>query len=193
MARAPPAAIVYDSARSGMLDIGFQELLVLMVIALLVFGPDKLPELGRRLGRAMREFRRASDEFRSTIETNLSITEESILPPSASLTPSLPAAAASDAVPATPAPESEPAAPPGAEAPARAPADEPGGVAATPAIALPEDPFCARRAGRLLHRSGCGWAGRIPDAERIAVKTAAEGWELGLRPCPVCEPAETTS
>ncbi|MBI2467521.1 MAG: twin-arginine translocase TatA/TatE family subunit [Candidatus Rokubacteria bacterium] len=54
-----------------MLDIGFQELLVLLVIALLVFGPYKLPELGRALGRAMREFRRASDEFRSTIETNL--------------------------------------------------------------------------------------------------------------------------
>ena len=55
-----------------MLDIGIQELLVLMVLALLIFGPDKLPDLGRRLGRAMREFRRASDEFRSTVEQNLS-------------------------------------------------------------------------------------------------------------------------
>ena len=42
-----------------MLDIGIQELLVIMVLALLIFGPDKLPELGRRLGRAMREFRRS--------------------------------------------------------------------------------------------------------------------------------------
>ena len=50
-----------------MLDIGVQELLVIMVIALLVFGPEQLPELGRRLGRAMREFRRASDEFRRTV------------------------------------------------------------------------------------------------------------------------------
>ena len=44
-----------------MLDIGIQELLVIMVLALLVFGPEKLPELGRRLGRAMREFRRAEE------------------------------------------------------------------------------------------------------------------------------------
>jgi TatA/E family protein of Tat protein translocase len=56
-----------------MLDIGFQELAVIMVLALLIFGPDKLPELGKRLGRAMREFRRASDEFRSTVEQNLQI------------------------------------------------------------------------------------------------------------------------
>ena len=56
-----------------MLDIGIQELLVVMVLALLIFGPDKLPELGKRLGRAMREFRRASDEFRSTVEQNLQI------------------------------------------------------------------------------------------------------------------------
>ncbi|MGH2651489.1 MAG: Sec-independent protein translocase subunit TatA/TatB, partial [Actinomycetota bacterium] len=60
-----------------MLDIGFQELLVLMGIALLVFGPYKLPDLGRALGRAMREFRRASDEFRSTIETNLNLHDDS--------------------------------------------------------------------------------------------------------------------
>jgi TatA/E family protein of Tat protein translocase len=54
-----------------MFDIGLQELVVIFAIALLVFGPRRLPELGRALGRAMREFRRASDEFRSTFETNL--------------------------------------------------------------------------------------------------------------------------
>ena len=54
-----------------MFDIGFQEMLVIGVLALLVFGPGKLPELGRMIGRALREFRRASDEFRSTVETNL--------------------------------------------------------------------------------------------------------------------------
>ena len=66
-----------------MLDIGIQELLVIMVLALLIFGPDKLPDLGRRLGRAMREFRRASDEFRSTVEQNLQINaDHDISPPS---------------------------------------------------------------------------------------------------------------
>ena len=69
----------------SMLDIGIQELLVIMVLALLIFGPDKLPDLGRRLGRAMREFRRASDEFRSTVEQNLQINaDQDISPPSPS-------------------------------------------------------------------------------------------------------------
>src|SRR3990172_6694132 len=58
-----------------MFDIGLQEMLIIGVIALLVFGPGKLPELGRMVGRAMREFRRASDEFRQTVETNLQINE----------------------------------------------------------------------------------------------------------------------
>src|SRR3989442_8992060 len=58
-----------------MFDIGLQEMLVIGVIALLVFGPSKLPELGRMVGRAMREFRRASDEFRQTVETNLNLND----------------------------------------------------------------------------------------------------------------------
>src|SRR5205809_4883089 len=58
-----------------MFDIGLQELVLIFVIALLVFGPKNLPQLGRSLGRAMREFRKASDEFRSTIETNLEMHE----------------------------------------------------------------------------------------------------------------------
>jgi len=56
-----------------MFDVGFQEMLLIMVLALIVFGPSKLPELGKMIGRAMREFRRASDEFRSTVETNLNL------------------------------------------------------------------------------------------------------------------------
>jgi sec-independent protein translocase protein TatB len=163
-----------------MLDIGFQEVLVLMVIALLVFGPDKLPDLGRRLGRAMREFRRASDEFRSTIETNLQINEESILPPSASAPPSREPTAPAPAPSSTPSPEPAPVTAAGFE------------ESAALAVALPEDPFCTQRGGKLLHRTSCEWARRIPDADRIAVKTASEGRDLGLRACPVCEPQETT-
>src|SRR5215467_6930220 len=63
-----------------MFDIGLQELVLIFVIALIVFGPKNLPQLGRSLGRAMREFRRASDEFRSTIETNLQINEPDPVP-----------------------------------------------------------------------------------------------------------------
>ena len=72
-----------------MFDIGLQELVLIFVIALLVFGPKNLPQLGRSLGRAMREFKRASDEFRTTIETNLEMNEPDPIPHSA--TSSLPA------------------------------------------------------------------------------------------------------
>lgn len=49
--------------------IGTSELLVVLVVALIVFGPRKLPELGRSLGSAMRQFRDASDSFKRTWET----------------------------------------------------------------------------------------------------------------------------
>ena len=58
-----------------MFDIGLQELVLIFVIALLVFGPKNLPQLGRSMGRAMREFRRASDEFRSTTPSPLAVAE----------------------------------------------------------------------------------------------------------------------
>jgi sec-independent protein translocase protein TatA len=180
-----------------MLDIGVQELLVVMVLALLVFGPDKLPDLGRRLGRALREFRRASDEFRSTIETNLNLNEESILPPSA--TAPAPATPADDGLAAAPTAGLET---PVTNLPAAEPRDVPRGL--TPDLSgpfeetdtsmlAPREPFCTQRGGRLLHRTGCAWATRIPETERIAMKTAAEGWELGLRPCPVCDPQEAVA
>src|SRR5678809_1377504 len=80
-----------------MFDIGLQEMLVIGVLALLVFGPSKLPELGRMVGRAMREFRRASEEFRSTVETNLNMND--LDPPPV---PDVAATTAVDATPATP-------------------------------------------------------------------------------------------
>jgi Tat protein translocase TatB subunit len=58
-----------------MFELGgsLQEILLILVVGLLVVGPKRLPEVGRMLVRAMRELRRASDEFRSTIETNLNL------------------------------------------------------------------------------------------------------------------------
>ena len=70
-----------------MFDIGLQELVLIFVIALLVFGPKNLPQLGRSLGRAMREFKRASDEFRTTIETNLEMNAPDPIPHSATSSP----------------------------------------------------------------------------------------------------------
>lgn len=54
-----------------MLNIGPQELLVILVIALLVVGPQRLPEFGRSIGRWMRELRKAQDEVRRTIQVGL--------------------------------------------------------------------------------------------------------------------------
>jgi sec-independent protein translocase protein TatA len=49
-----------------MFGLGFQELLVVLVIALLLFGGNKLPEVGSALGKAIREFKRATIEPEST-------------------------------------------------------------------------------------------------------------------------------
>ncbi|HKE54365.1 MAG TPA: twin-arginine translocase TatA/TatE family subunit [Actinomycetota bacterium] len=54
-----------------MLNIGPQELLIILVIALLVVGPKRLPELGRSIGRGLRELRKAQDEVRRTLQVNL--------------------------------------------------------------------------------------------------------------------------
>ena len=52
--------------------IGVPEMIAIFVIALLLFGPKKLPELGRTLGKAITEFRRASNELKATFESHLS-------------------------------------------------------------------------------------------------------------------------
>jgi sec-independent protein translocase protein TatA len=52
------------------------ELIVIFVIALLVFGPRKLPELGRSLGKSLGEFKRASNELRNTLEEEVRVEEQ---------------------------------------------------------------------------------------------------------------------
>ena len=56
--------------------IGVPELLVIFVIALIVFGPKKLPDLGRSLGKSINEFKRASNELRNTLEEEVRIEEQ---------------------------------------------------------------------------------------------------------------------
>ena len=51
--------------------IGVQEMMLIFVVALVLFGPKKLPELGRLLGKGLTEFRRAKNELKSTFETHL--------------------------------------------------------------------------------------------------------------------------
>ncbi len=63
-------------------NIGMPELVVIFVVALLVFGPKRLPELGRSLGRGLSEFRRASTDLKSSIESEIDTAdaERSIAP-----------------------------------------------------------------------------------------------------------------
>lgn len=67
--------------------LGVTEVLFILVLALLVFGPRRLPELGRTIGRAMGEFRRASTELRRTLNNELTLEEEGPRRPAASSPP----------------------------------------------------------------------------------------------------------
>ncbi len=57
-------------------SIGMPELIIIFVIALIIFGPRKLPELGRSLGRSLSEFKRASNELKSTLEEEIRLDEQ---------------------------------------------------------------------------------------------------------------------
>jgi sec-independent protein translocase protein TatB len=99
----------------GNMNLGLPEMIFIFLLALIIFGPRKLPEIGRQIGKAMGEFKRASNEFKSQIEgeiRNLELEEavkrepiRQILPPEASVVNT-----ASDATPsgaaAAPVPES---------------------------------------------------------------------------------------
>lgn len=60
-----------------MFGMGFPELMLIFVIALIVFGPKKLPELGRSIGRAMAEFKKASQEFQDSMQAEMKEVEKS--------------------------------------------------------------------------------------------------------------------
>jgi len=56
-------------------NIGPTELILIFVIALLVFGPKKLPEIGRSVGKALREFKKTSEEIKGRIEEEIEASE----------------------------------------------------------------------------------------------------------------------
>ncbi len=57
-------------------SVGMPELLIIFVIALIIFGPRKLPELGKSLGRSLSEFKRASNDLRNTLEEEIHIEDK---------------------------------------------------------------------------------------------------------------------
>jgi sec-independent protein translocase protein TatA len=60
-----------------MFGLGIPELLVIFVIALIVFGPKKLPDLGKSIGRAMAEFKKAQEEFQESVRSEMREVEKS--------------------------------------------------------------------------------------------------------------------
>jgi TatA/E family protein of Tat protein translocase len=56
-------------------SIGMPELIIIFVIALIIFGPRKLPELGRSLGKSLAEFKRASNDLQRTLEEEIKAEE----------------------------------------------------------------------------------------------------------------------
>ena len=59
-----------------MFGIGMTEIIVILVIALIVIGPEKLPELAKTLGKGMAEFKRATDDFRNTVYSDIRAEEK---------------------------------------------------------------------------------------------------------------------
>src|SRR5215510_14287410 len=66
----------FESRTTMFGSIGMPEMLIILVIALIIFGPRKLPELGRSLGKSLAEFKRASNELKNTLEEEIRLDEQ---------------------------------------------------------------------------------------------------------------------
>ena len=89
-------------------SLGIPELILIFIVALIVFGPKRLPEIGKTLGKAMGEFKKATDDFKNTIEREVQVEElkqlasTTIVPVHESISRSAPAAPTANGVPAEP-------------------------------------------------------------------------------------------
>jgi TatA/E family protein of Tat protein translocase len=90
-------------------NIGPLELVIILVIALLILGPGKLPDVGAALGKSIREFRKASSDVQEAVNVNV---DTSPLPPTPVAPPAAPAPAPAVTVAAPPAADGTPTAPP---------------------------------------------------------------------------------
>jgi len=62
------------------MNLGFSEMVFLFLLALIIFGPKKMPEIGRQLGKALNDFKRASNEFKAQIENEIANIERDSTP-----------------------------------------------------------------------------------------------------------------
>jgi Tat protein translocase TatB subunit len=121
--------------------LGGPEILLLLVLALIVFGPRKLPEIGKSMGKMLAEFRRASNDFRRTIEDEVeaekmraAIADEPARAPLAA-----PAAEADAAPAALPGTDTAPVPPPQGDVPAHPEAVHPDPGATAPVLSPPAE------------------------------------------------------
>lgn len=82
-------------------SIGMPELVIILVIALIIFGPRKLPDLGKSLGKSINEFKKASTELQNTLEKEIQLEDdkdrEEARAKTAAATPATPASPVVDA------------------------------------------------------------------------------------------------
>jgi TatA/E family protein of Tat protein translocase len=89
-------------------SLGIPELLLIFVVALIVFGPKRLPEIGKTLGKAMGAFKQATDDFKNTIEREVQVEElkqlasTTIIPVHESISRSAPVVPTANGIPAEP-------------------------------------------------------------------------------------------
>ncbi|HEX8171485.1 MAG TPA: Sec-independent protein translocase protein TatB [Thermoanaerobaculia bacterium] len=102
-------------------SLGFPELLLIFIVVLIVFGPRRLPEIGRTLGKALGEFRKATDDLKSTIEREVRLEELKGIAPTSMASIITPPESVSRSEPPPPPVAVAAAAPERAEAPAPPP------------------------------------------------------------------------
>ncbi len=158
----------FSFSGSMMKCMSFSETIFLFFLALIIFGPKKLPEIARQIGKYMNEFKRASNEFKAQIEQEISHLEvenrQTILPPSPT-----PEGATSRKLNAAPteagANEAHPV-----ESPTQAPATE---VSAT-AAAADDEPLFAANAGGGSEQAPAVSSSTIAPADAVTAPASQE-------------------